>query len=375
MPLTPSTPSPGGPAVTLTHDTASASAPAPAPAIDVAEFLAWGNDLHDQGRYEDAARAYRLILGVDRHNQQALLGHNRAVRHAVPRWHWEMLHDEERAERYDHAIRQAVTANPDALVLDIGAGSGLLAMMAARAGARGVIACEGQPAVAETAVEVVRTAGYDDTVRVVPKMSTRMTVPGDLPRRADLLVTEIVDCGLLGEGILGTIAHAREHLLAPDATIMPYRARVYAQLIESVHLHRKNHVGKLHGFDLAPFNRLSTLEYFDSRLHRHEHRALSEPVPVFDFDFRTADASPQRTELRVRPTSPGRLHAIAFWFEMDLVPGVTLTNAPGIASHWKQAIQCLPVPQLVRSGDTVAVTALHDGRHIRFEVPPAEETA
>ncbi|GGU94935.1 hypothetical protein GCM10010182_08980 [Actinomadura cremea] len=367
MQLTPSTPSPGGPAVTIAHDTTPA---------DVTEFLAWGRDLHDQGRYEDAARAYRLILGVDRHNQDALLGLGRAVRHAVPRWHWEMLHDEERADLYDLAIRRAVTANPDALVLDIGAGSGLLAMMAARAGARGVVACEGQPSVARTAVEVVRTAGYDDTVRVVPKMSTRMTVPGDLPRRADLLVTEIVDCGLLGEGILGTIAHAREHLLTPDATIMPCRARVYAQLVESVHLHRKNHVGKLHGFDLAPFNRLSTLEYFDSRLHRHEHRVLSEPLQVFDFDLSTADASPQRVDLQVRPTSPGRLHAIAFWFEMDLVPGVTVTNAPGVESHWKQAIQCVPVPPLVQPGDPVAVTALHDGRHVRFEVAPhAEETA
>ncbi|MFV2178034.1 50S ribosomal protein L11 methyltransferase [Actinomadura sp. LOL_016] len=367
MQLTPSTQRPGGPAVTIAHDTAQA---------DVTEFLAWGRDLHDQGRYEDAARAYRLILGVDRHNQDALLGLGRAVRHAVPRWHWEMLHDEERADLYDLAIRRAVTANPDALVLDIGAGSGLLAMMAARAGARGVVACEGQPSVAQTAVEVVRTAGYDDTVRVVPKMSTRMTVPGDLPRRADLLVTEIVDCGLLGEGILGTIAHAREHLLTPDATIMPCRARVYAQLVESVHLHRKNHVGKLHGFDLAPFNRLSTLEYFDSRLHRHEHRVLSEPLQVFDFDLSTADASPQRVDLQVRPTSPGRLHAIAFWFEMDLVPGVTVTNAPGVESHWKQAIQCVPVPPLVQPGDPVAVTALHDGRHVRFEVAPhAEETA
>ncbi|QKG23677.1 50S ribosomal protein L11 methyltransferase [Actinomadura verrucosospora] len=331
-------------------------------------FLDWGRDLHHQGRFEDAARAFELILGLDRDNEEALIGRNRAVRRTVPRWHWEMLHDEERAELYDRAIRRAVAADPDALVLDIGAGSGLLAMMAARAGARQVVACEGQPAVAETAARVVRGAGYDDAVSVVAKMSTRMRVPEDLPRRAGLLVTEIVDCGLLGEGILGTIAHAREHLLTPDAVILPARGRIIAQLIESEPLYRKNHVGKLYGFDLAPFNRLSTLEYFDSRLHRHEHRTLSEPVTVFEFDFATADARPQRTELRIAPTAAGRMHAVAFWFEMELLPGIVVDNAPGHDSHWKQAIQCLPEPLHVQPGEPVVLDAAHDGECLRFEV-------
>ncbi|TDD70619.1 SAM-dependent methyltransferase [Actinomadura darangshiensis] len=336
--------------------------------LELGAFLSWGRELHHQGRYEDAVRAFELILGLDRDNEEALIGRNRAVRRAVPRWHWEMLHDEERAELYDRAIRQAVAAAPEALVLDIGAGSGLLAMMAARAGARQVVACEGQPSVAGTTSRVVRVAGYDDAVSVVSKMSTRMTVPEDLPRRADLLVTEIVDCALLGEGILGTIAHAREHLLTPEATIMPSRGRIIAQLVESEPLHRKNHVGKLYGFDLAPFNRLSTLEYFDSRLHRHEHRALSDPLTVFDFDFYTADARPQRTELRVRPTAAGKMHAVAFWFEMELLPGITIDNAPGHDSHWKQAIQCLPAPLHVQPGEPVVLDASHDGESVRFQV-------
>lgn len=335
--------------------------------LELAEFIRWGRELHGQGRYEDAAKAYRLILNLDPNNRDALIGHNRAVRCAVPRWHWEMLHDEERAELYDRAIRQVVAPDTDRLVLDIGTGSGLLAMMAARAGARQVVACEGQPSVAETTVEVVRAAGYDDAVTVVPKMSTRMRVPEDLPRRADLLVTETVDCGLLGEGILDTIAHAREHLLTEDAIIMPSRGRVFAQLVESLPLHRKNHVGKLYGFDLAPFNRLSTLEYFDSRLHRHEHRTLSEPQVIFDFDFYRDDARPRRTELAVQPTAAGKLHAVVFWFELELLPGIMLSNAPERAdSHWKQAIQCLPVPLHVQPGEPVSLEAVHDGERVRF---------
>lgn len=356
--------------MTRTHDSdPAARGPQERTGLELGAFLDWGRDLHHQGRYEDAVKAFELILGVDDGNEEALIGRNRAVRRAVPRWHWEMLHDEERAELYDLAITRAVAADPDALVLDIGTGSGLLAMMAARAGARRVVACEGQPSVAETTVQVIRAAGYADAITVVPKMSTRMSVPEDLPRRADLLVTETVDCGLLGEGILRTIAHAREHLLAPDATIMPSRGRVIAQLVESVPLFRKNHVGKLYGFDLTPFNRLSTLEYFDSRLRRHEHRTLSEPLQVFDFDFYTADASPRRTTLTVRPTAVGKVHAIAFWFELELMPGITLSNAPDhVHSHWKQAIQVLPAPVSVQPDEPVSLEAAHDGESVRFSL-------
>ncbi len=60
--------------------------------------------------------------------------------HKVPHWHLPMLRETARNDVFEAAITGAVT--PQTRVLDIGAGSGLLAMMAARAGARAVIACE-----------------------------------------------------------------------------------------------------------------------------------------------------------------------------------------------------------------------------------------
>ncbi len=332
---------------------------------DLTELIRWGNALHGEGRYEEAAKAFQFVLDLQDRNWQAIVGHNRAIRRCVPRWHWEMLHDEERSELYDKAIRHVVS--PDHLVLDVGTGSGLLSMMSARAGARRVIACEGQPSVAETARRVIRKAGHDGAITVVPKMSTRMRVPDDLPRRADVLVTETVDCALLGEGILPTIAHAREHLLTDDAIIMPSSGRVFAQLVESTSLHHKNHVGKLYGFDLTDFNRLSSLEYFDSRLRHHEHRALSEPIEVFRFDFYRDDATPRRAEFVVPPSATGTCHAVAFWFELELLPGITLTNSPETPNtHWKQAIQCLPVPIRVQPDEPLLLDARHDGVNIHF---------
>lgn len=332
---------------------------------DPSGLISWGTTLYGEGRYDEAARAFQFALDIDRGNWQALIGRNRAIRRSVPRWHWEMLHDEERSELYDKAISHVVS--PGHLVLDIGTGSGLLSMMAARAGAREIVACEGQPAVAEIARRVIKKAGHDDVITVVPKMSTAMRVPEDLPRRADLLVTETVDCALLGEGILPTIEHAREHLLTDDAIIMPCGGRVFAQLVESTSLHRKNHVGRLYGFDLTDFNQLSSLEYFDSRLHHHEHRVLSEPIEVFRFDFYRDTAEPRRAEFVVPPSEAGVCHAVVFWFELDLLPGIGMTNSPGAPnSHWKQAIQCLPAPIRVQPDEPLLLDARHDGVNIHF---------
>ncbi|HEY0639343.1 MAG TPA: 50S ribosomal protein L11 methyltransferase [Pseudonocardiaceae bacterium] len=335
----------------------------------VQEFLRFGDSQYAAGAYEDAARTYRLALRSDPGNRDAATRYNRCIRQCVPRWHFEMMHDGDRAASYDEAIERMVT--PDSLVLDVGTGSGLLALMAARAGARHVVACEAQPFVSEVAERIIRQAGYGDAVTVLSKRSTDMRVPGDLPRRADLLVTETVDCGLLGEGILGTIAHAREHLLAADAVIVPARARVLAVLVESESLRRKNIVGELYGFDLSGFNELATLEYFDSRLAKHPHRALSDPAEVFSFDFYRDTAEPASTTFTVPPTAAGTCHAVVFWFELELVPGITLSNSPHDPNtHWKQAVQCLPVAVPVRPGEPLPLRASHDGLHIHIELDP-----
>ena len=302
-----------------------------APESIAGEFLELADSQYWSGRYDEAAQNYQAALRSDAGNLRAITGYNRAIRRYVPRWHFEMMHDTERAALYDQAIRQV--AAPEHLVLDVGTGSGLLAMMSARAGAGQVVACEAQPMVADVADKIVHAGGYGDVVTVVPKMSTMMRVGEDLPRRADVLVTETVDCGLLGEGILNTIAHAREHLLTEDALIMPGRGGCWRAWWRALPLHRKNHVGELYGFDLSSFNELASMEYFDSRLSSHEHRMLSEPVEVFDFDFYRDGPTADSAELVVTPTVEGTCHAVVFWFELELLPGITLRNSPEDPEH------------------------------------------
>jgi predicted RNA methylase len=106
--------------------------------------------------------------------------------------------------------------------------SGLLSMMAARAGAAQVIAVEANHTIAACAKQVIHDNNLSHVIRVEPVHSSQLR-----ETKATLLVAEIVDSFLLGEGILPTFLHAKQYLLQETAEVIPCGAVVTACLIES----------------------------------------------------------------------------------------------------------------------------------------------
>jgi type II protein arginine methyltransferase len=287
---------------------------------------------------------------------------NRTVRRLVPRWHFAMMNDEQRNAAYEEAI--AATVRPGDLVLDIGTGSGLLALLAARAGAGAVITCEIEPLVAGVAEQIVAANGYEDTIKVVNLASTDLVAGVTMPARADVLVTEIFDCALLGEGVLPTLEHARRELLTPDARLIPGRGRLWGQLVESQRLRSQNHVSTACGFDVSMFNELNSVEYFSTYLENYPHRPLTEPFPLLQLDFEV-DCPAGEDTVKVVPTATGTCDAIAIWFELDLAPGVALSNGPQHhGTHWRQAVQTFGTPLSCDVGRPVPLRVAHDRERV-----------
>lgn len=131
----------------------------------------------------------------------------------------DMLHDSERNRLYYDGLRSAVrllrSKGEPVHVLDIGTGTGLLSMMAAALGADSVTAVEEFKPMAACAKEVMALNGFADKIRLIRKRSTEVEVGEgkDMRRRANLLVTEVFDTELIGEGAVGTYNHAHKHLL------------------------------------------------------------------------------------------------------------------------------------------------------------------
>ncbi len=326
--------------------------------------------LHELGRPSEAVGALRRALQIDPNDAEARSNLRIVYAAMVPAWHFTMLNDDARNDAYDRAIRAAV--RPGDHVLEIGTGSGILAMMAARAGAERVTTCEVNPALADVARQIVIANGFADRVSVIARKSTQVEVGRDLPRPADLLIMEIFDSILLGEAVLPSLADARQRLLAPQARVLPQRARVYAAAVEIPGLRRVNPIRRIAGFDLSPFEVFSNPAGQMVELGAEPHRLLTEPVPVFDFDFRTTVANAGERQVVVPATATGTLHAVAIWYDLYLDEGTRMTTAPGIErNHWKQAVDFLPADIPVSAGQALAVQARYAGTRLKIELGPA----
>lgn len=296
-----------------------------------------------------------------------------AYERLVPRWHFGMMNDRRRNEAYARALQNVIARERqrrgEVLVLDIGAGSGLLSMLAARAGAGRVVACEMVDVIADQARAIVAHNGYAGRVDVVAAKSTRLEVGKELPRRADVLVSEILDVGLLGESVVPVLSHARQELLADDAVMIPFGARVFMLPIESLEIFELFRVRNENtcGFDLTPFNRLSRADYDQLAVRRYRHAAIASATPVFDFDFRREIAHREKT-LDFVAERGGDIHAWVFWFELQLDEDTTFDTGPlAPDSCWMQAVQVVERPLPVVAGQHFSVKASHTLKRIRFD--------
>lgn len=273
---------------------------------------------------------------------------------SVPRWHFAMLNDTERNTALATALERVLPRG--STVLDIGTGTGLLAMSAIRAGAARVYTCEENPLLAEMARQIIAGHGMSDVVTVLDKRSDELRVGEDLDARVDVVVSEIVDCGLIGEGLLPSVRHARAHLLAPGGLMVPVAARVFGQLISSPVVTGLNRVTTAGGFDVSLMNAVATRGHFPVRLTTWPFSALSDPLELVAFDFAADPLTPGSRRLAVPVIADGEVHALVAWFEMSLGAGITLHNAPYHAgSHWMQALVPFEKPAVVTAGGRLGI--------------------
>jgi precorrin-6B methylase 2 len=311
------------------------------------------------GRYREAAERSRAALELRPGYAKALRNLRLVYQEQVPLWHFPMMNDARRNAAFDAAIRHAV--KPGMRVLDIGSGSGLLAMMAARAGAGSVFTCEMVPLIADKAREIVCRNGLDGVVTVIGKRSTELAIGEDMPGRADLLITETFDAGLLGEGALPAIEHACLELLTPAARILPRSATVTGMLVESAGLQRKGWVGDAAGFDLSAFNEYRPASFQQQLSLGPGCRPLSADFDLFTFDFQAGPIAPAERVLEIGVTADGVCHAAVFWHRLELDGARCIETAPDSGdSHWKQIVQLFVPPLELRAGQTLELTAAHD---------------
>ncbi|MFN4096823.1 MAG: 50S ribosomal protein L11 methyltransferase [Sphingomonas sp.] len=334
-------------------------------AIDPDNPVAIGNlavVLADAGRNFDAVRRFRHALELQPDNLHLRHQLRRLGSASVPFWHVPMMNDVARNDAFEAAIAAAIEVRgPQARVLDIGAGSGLLSLMAARAGARAVVACEMEPMIADMAQQIVAKNGYADRITVHAKPSTDLTIGTELDAPADILVSEILSSDLLTEKVLDTFEDAHRRLLAPDALVIPRAASAMGCLVASDTLADYAFVGEVSGFDLSAFNALA-----QQRLPIHGTMTgwerLSDDLELVRLNLTQHKHDGALARLSIPVTASGRAIGIVQWMHIDLWPGITFDNHPDRYSDggWLQILHSFPTPIDVTAGETLDIAVGHD---------------
>eukprot|EP00931_Biecheleriopsis_adriatica_P091125 TRINITY_DN65024_c0_g1_i1.p1 TRINITY_DN65024_c0_g1~~TRINITY_DN65024_c0_g1_i1.p1 ORF type:complete len:173 (+),score=41.01 TRINITY_DN65024_c0_g1_i1:58-519(+) len=139
-----------------------------------------------------------------------------------------MLNDVSRNRFYWEALKKVVEGKR---VLDVGAGSGLLALLAAKLGAAHVIALEANSDMAKLAKANVQQNNFEHVVDVVHGLSTGMEF--DEEEKVDVVVSETMGTLLNGESIVDYLEDARTRLALPGATVIPAGGAQFCTLIMS----------------------------------------------------------------------------------------------------------------------------------------------
>ena len=281
---------------------------------------------------------------------------------ADPVEHARMLHDDRRTGDYIAALREAI--RPGDVVLDIGTGSGVLAIAAARAGARHVYAVEASD-IADVAERVFAANGVEDRVTLIRGWSRDI----ELAERADVLVAEVIGNEPFEEEILETTLDARRRLLKPGARLIPHTLELVARPLHIPDAEaRQRAIGRraiqrwrhLYGIEFQP---LLDAAFPGPVNNPTEAEVLAGWPPVGPpvslatvelgrYDRPTVDAS---AELAVAPDVS--VNAIAVTFRAHLHGSIVHTIDPWTwsSSSWATSVWVLPDAVRVGSADRVRV--------------------
>ena len=257
-----------------------------------------------------------------------------------------MLAHTERIEAYTRALERSV--GPDSVVLDIGTGTGIFALIACRSGARKVYAVDTNDAIL-VGRAVAEANGYGDRIEFIQDLSTNVT----LPERADVVVSDIGGALPLFQNHLPSIIDARERLLEAGGRLIPQADNLVAALYECPEDYRYLTVWETHdyGFDMGAARELASNSWW--REKAKTGRALTETERWATLDYGTLRDVNLHGELTTSVQQSGTAHAILLWSQRIIADGIELSDFLNPNSLYRRAVFPLREPTEVAPGDTV----------------------
>uniref|UniRef100_I3JLU0 type I protein arginine methyltransferase n=1 Tax=Oreochromis niloticus TaxID=8128 RepID=I3JLU0_ORENI len=272
--------------------------------------------------------------------------------------HEEMLKDEVRTLTYRNSMFHNKHLFKDKVVLDVGSGTGILCMFAAKAGAKKVIGIECS-SISDYAVKIVKANNLDDVVTIIKGKVEEVELPVD---GVDIIISEWMGYCLFYESMLNTVIYARDKWLKPDGLIFPDRATLYVTAIED----RQYKDYKIHwwenvyGFDMSCIKEVAIKEPLVDVVDPKQ--LVSNSCLVREVDIYTVKAEDLTftSPFCLQVKRNDYIHALVTYFNIEFTrchKRIGFSTSPESPyTHWKQTVFYLDDYLTVKTGEEIIGT-------------------
>uniref|UniRef100_A0A7N9D1L4 Protein HTATIP2 n=1 Tax=Macaca fascicularis TaxID=9541 RepID=A0A7N9D1L4_MACFA len=270
--------------------------------------------------------------------------------------HEEMLKDKIRTESYRDFIYQNPHIFKDKVVLDVGCGTGILSMFAAKAGAKKVLGVD-QSEILYQAMDIIRLNKLEDTITLIKGKIEEVHLPVE---KVDVIISEWMGYFLLFESMLDSVLYAKNKYLAKGGSVYPDICTISLVAVSDVNKHadRIAFWDDVYGFKMSCMKKAvipeAVVEVLDPKT------LISEPCGIKHIDCHTTSISDLEfsSDFTLKITKTSMCTAIAgyfdIYFEKNCHNRVMFSTGPqSTKTHWKQTVFLLEKPFSVKAGEAL----------------------
>jgi protein arginine N-methyltransferase 1 len=263
-----------------------------------------------------------------------------------------MIVHRERTDALAEALRRRIT--PDSVVVDVGTGPGILALLACQYGARKVYAIEIEDVI-QVARECAEIAGYADRIEFIQGDSSKIT----LPERVHGIASDIRGNLPVFGSSLCVMRDARERFLLPGGWIIPTRDTLWAAAVSCATDFDTNlgiWINNPYGFDMTPARRrvLNT----PRRIRSRGEDLVTAPARWAVVDYETLSDPNVEGQARMEVHTAREAHGLCVWFDCETAEGLGFSRSPATPEADIFGQVFFPWPECVTmcEGDVVSVS-------------------
>lgn len=271
--------------------------------------------------------------------------------------HEEMLKDEVRTKTYMNSIIQNKHLFKDKIVMDVGCGTGILSMFAAKAGAKQVIGVECS-SIIHQAKKIIDANGLSEQITLLHGKVEEVELPEGI-EKVDIIISEWMGYFLLYESMLDTVLVARDKFLKKGGLLFPDKATLYIAAIEDgEYMNEKIHFwDNVYGFDMSSIKELAYLEPLVDTVE--SEAVVTNQTKILEVDIATVTKEELDFlgEFKINARRSDYVHAFVAYFDCTFSKchkPITFSTSPHSEyTHWKQTVFYLQNPIAIGPGEMI----------------------